>query len=375
MNWDEYFLNMAHAVAIKSKDQSTKVGAIVVGPDREIRSTGFNGLPREMNDSNPTYQKRPLKYKLFEHAERNAIFNAARFGASLRGCTIYCYLPPCSDCARAIIQAGIIRSVYEVPIDDCPERWQEDMRIAHKMLLECKVTTCVIRFNPVAYLAPSDQHIKNRVSGSVLWSTPITCDKCTCGQENDSCPGCKGKDKTPDPTQDLSMEQRLAYRLENINFPQFKDENQKEDTGITNQGSKDQTKIAGVDFAPKDHVKENKPRPTLIPFDIYMRYLADMNNIGMSELPFDVFLKYMPTAYEEGIIKYYRESWRNGFPVSVMIDAAIRHITDFFWKRNDYDIKSPTKKHHLSGAIFSLTCILQTLETRPELDDRKDLFK
>lgn len=93
----------------------------------------------------------------------------------------------------------------------------------------------------------------------------------------------------------------------------------------------------------------------------------------MSLLPMDMLEKYLVPAYEEGIAKYYRESWRKGFYVSDMVDAAQRHITDFFWKREDIDPDSPTCKHHLAGAIFSLITILHTLETRPELDDRKPM--
>lgn len=102
--------------------------------------------------------------------------------------------------------------------------------------------------------------------------------------------------------------------------------------------------------APKYNIQEGKPRPSLLPMDILMKYLCE--------------------AYEEGVIKYERESWRDGFYVSVMIDAAFRHIIAFFWGGKDVDDQSKTKKHHLSGAIFSLICILHTLETRPELDDR-----
>ena len=145
MDWDEYFLNIARSIALKSKDTSNKIGAIIVGPDKEIRSTGYNGFPRGANDFDVKKYERPLKYKYTEHAERNAIYNAARFGVSLLGCDLYCLWPPCTDCARAIIQAGIKRIVIEVPLDDCPDRWRDDMEIALKMLEECKVEINVYR--------------------------------------------------------------------------------------------------------------------------------------------------------------------------------------------------------------------------------------
>lgn len=111
IDWNKYFLNLAANVALKSKDESSKIGVVIVGPGHEIRSTGYNGFPRGMNDDDPAKQARPMKYKYFEHAERNAIYNAARFGAPVEGCTMYCLWPPCSDCARAIIQAGIVKLV------------------------------------------------------------------------------------------------------------------------------------------------------------------------------------------------------------------------------------------------------------------------
>lgn len=137
--WDQYFLEIAKTVALKSKDQSSKIGAVIIGPDYEIRSTGYNGLPRGANDEDLVKQERPMKYKYFEHAERNAIYNAARFGATTEGCSMYCLWPPCPDCARGIIQAGIKRLVVGKPIIACPARWHEDLAIAVDMLRECGV--------------------------------------------------------------------------------------------------------------------------------------------------------------------------------------------------------------------------------------------
>lgn len=142
--WDEYFMKIAETVALKSKDESTKIGAVIVGPNHEIRSTGFNGFPRGFSDNDPSKQVRPIKYKFFEHAERNAIYNAARFGASVDGCTIYCPWPPCSDCARAIIQSGIKRVINSILLQDVPERWMEDMIIAREMLVDCGVKVYTI---------------------------------------------------------------------------------------------------------------------------------------------------------------------------------------------------------------------------------------
>jgi dCMP deaminase len=112
MNWDEYFINIANAVRLKSKDQSTKIGAVIVGNGNEIVSTGYNSFPRGINDNLPERQERPEKYYWMAHAEINSILNAVRIGVSTNNCTMYmsCTLP-CPECARAIINAGIRKIV------------------------------------------------------------------------------------------------------------------------------------------------------------------------------------------------------------------------------------------------------------------------
>ena len=106
------FINIANVVKLKSKDNSTKIGVVIVGKGNEIVSTGYNSFPRGIDDTVPKRQERPEKYIWFEHAERNAIYNAARIGVSTNGCTMYmsCGLP-CADCARAIINCGIVKIV------------------------------------------------------------------------------------------------------------------------------------------------------------------------------------------------------------------------------------------------------------------------
>jgi dCMP deaminase len=137
-NWDERFLKLAHHIAAWSKDPSTKVGCVVVGPDREIRSTGFNGFPRGIDDSSARLSDRALKYPLVCHAEENAIMHAARIGVALKGCVAYVTWPPCTRCARSLIQAGIGEIVYPAGLE-IPERWQEDFAISSEMLREAQV--------------------------------------------------------------------------------------------------------------------------------------------------------------------------------------------------------------------------------------------
>ena len=111
---------------------------MVVGPHQEIRATGFNGFPRGVDDTVEERHERPAKYVWTEHAERNAIYNAARSGTSLDGCTLYVNLHPCADCARAIIQTGITLVVCPSPQLDDPA-WGEQFRIAQVMLHEASV--------------------------------------------------------------------------------------------------------------------------------------------------------------------------------------------------------------------------------------------
>ena len=106
MAWYDYFMGFARHAASKSKDPSTQVGAVAVGPDGEIRATGYNGLPRAVEDR-PERMERPAKYLWTSHAEENLVAHAARVGVSLKGCTVYVTHYPCSRCARSLIQAGV----------------------------------------------------------------------------------------------------------------------------------------------------------------------------------------------------------------------------------------------------------------------------
>src|SRR5579859_4101005 len=105
--WDEYFLNIAKVVSIKSKDPKCPVGAVIVSEDNVILSTGFNGMARGVYDNEDTLLDGEEKIKVICHAEGNAIMNAARVGGRpLQGTTIYVTKFPCIACCNAIIQAG-----------------------------------------------------------------------------------------------------------------------------------------------------------------------------------------------------------------------------------------------------------------------------
>ncbi|MAV06644.1 MAG: deoxycytidylate deaminase [Euryarchaeota archaeon] len=138
--WDRRFIDLALHISGWSKDPSTKVGCVVVGEDREIRSTGFNGFPRGIEDSMERLEDRELKYPLICHAEENAIMHAARIGISLKDCTAYVTWPPCTRCARSLIQAGVIEVVYPGDIE-IPDRWIEDFERSSSMMKEAGVIT------------------------------------------------------------------------------------------------------------------------------------------------------------------------------------------------------------------------------------------
>jgi len=137
-DWDKRFLKLAKHISEWSKDPSTQVGCVVVGPDREIRSTGFNGLPRGIEDNDERLNDREIKYPLICHAEENAIMHAARIGISLKDCTAYVTWPPCTRCARSLIQAGISTIIYPENTE-IPERWMVDFNLSLNMLKEANI--------------------------------------------------------------------------------------------------------------------------------------------------------------------------------------------------------------------------------------------
>lgn len=114
LTWDEYFMGLAHLSALRSKDPNTQVGAAIVDENHRVVSVGYNGFPMGVSDDEFPWSREgdvlTSKYAFVVHAELNAILNSQR---SVRGCTIYVSLFPCNECAKAIIQSGIKKIVYE----------------------------------------------------------------------------------------------------------------------------------------------------------------------------------------------------------------------------------------------------------------------
>lgn len=134
-SWNDTFFGLAWRLSQRSKDPSTKVGCVIVGPDREIRSMGYNGFPRGVEDR-PERMERPAKYLWTSHAEENAVAQAARVGASLKGCTAYTTHHPCSRCARSLIQAGVAAVVVGDGVTNMPS---EEFEIAVEMFREAGI--------------------------------------------------------------------------------------------------------------------------------------------------------------------------------------------------------------------------------------------
>lgn len=114
LSWDQYFMAMAHLAAFRSKDPNTQVGACIVNDQKRVVGLGYNGFPKGCDDDQYSWERKgkflDTKYPYVVHAELNAILNSIQ---NLSGCTIYVSLFPCNECAKAIIQSGITRVIYE----------------------------------------------------------------------------------------------------------------------------------------------------------------------------------------------------------------------------------------------------------------------
>lgn len=132
LSWDHYFMGLAHLSALRSKDPSTQVGAVIVDECNKVVSIGYNGLPSGCSDEEFPWGKEGTmlesKYAFVVHAELNAILNSPR---PVTNCTLYVSLFPCNECAKAIIQAGIKKVVYE-----CDKYKNTETVIASKRMMD-----------------------------------------------------------------------------------------------------------------------------------------------------------------------------------------------------------------------------------------------
>ena len=134
--WNIRFLKLAKYISVWSKDPSIKCGAVITN-DKQVISLGFNGFPQSVHDNKQIYMDREEKLRRVQHAERNAILFAQR---DLWGYEIYIYpMPPCSQCAGAIIQAGIQKVITIKPTKEQKERWKKDFATMETMFKEAEV--------------------------------------------------------------------------------------------------------------------------------------------------------------------------------------------------------------------------------------------
>ncbi|MDR0927703.1 MAG: CMP deaminase [Ignavibacteria bacterium] len=148
-DWDKLYITMCYLVGMRSLDKHTHVGSVVTDADNVLVSTGYNSLPRGIEvdaDGKRISRENGEKYFWIEHAERNAIYNAARRGTILKGCKLYVPWNPCTDCARAIIQTGISEVIIHQNGQDFYDKhtdgkWLQSYQIMHDMFDESGVET------------------------------------------------------------------------------------------------------------------------------------------------------------------------------------------------------------------------------------------
>lgn len=138
--FDEWALSLAVAVADRSRDPSTKVGAVIIRSDKTICSMGYNGFPRQMEDKPEWWDVREEKYARVIHAEMNAILNAPE---PVTGMTLYVTHPPCENCAKHVAAAGITRIVCGAS-DDIRARFNIDRSLG--LLEDCGVQVKEIEY-------------------------------------------------------------------------------------------------------------------------------------------------------------------------------------------------------------------------------------
>jgi dCMP deaminase len=134
--WDVRFMRLAREISTWSRDPSSKIGAVLVNDDRRILSTGFNGFPRGIADTEERLNDREKKYPLIVHAELNVLLAALYNGVSVKDSTLYVYgLPICSDCAKSVIQAGVKRVII-LDVHDSPDKWKKVWEELSKPMFE-----------------------------------------------------------------------------------------------------------------------------------------------------------------------------------------------------------------------------------------------
>ena len=136
--FDEWVLDCAEAVSKRSRDPSTKVGCVIVRPDKSFAAVGYNGFPRGMEDRDEWYAEREEKYDRVVHAEMNAL---AAMKETAKGCTVYVTHPPCKECTKflAAHQVGKVVWRHHVGIQN-----RFDTTRSEQILRDCGIAFAVV---------------------------------------------------------------------------------------------------------------------------------------------------------------------------------------------------------------------------------------
>lgn len=141
MKWHNRFSDLAELIATWSKDPSTKVGAVIVR-ERVVISTGYNGLPKRVEDISRRLDDRELKYPMTVHAELNAILQAE---TNLKDAHLYVTHHPCARCAGTIIQSGISKVFVRQGESTLNSNWDKEKQMAQDMFLEAGVVLVMFK--------------------------------------------------------------------------------------------------------------------------------------------------------------------------------------------------------------------------------------
>ena len=140
ITWDEFFMRVAIAAQLRSKDPNTQVGACIADTNHRILSVGYNGTPSALNDDDFPWgtSDDPLqdKHNDVVHAEANAVLNYRGSLKDLSHASVYVTLFPCHECAKILAQAGIGEVVY---LDDKYDG-TDGNRISKRILSSCGIS-------------------------------------------------------------------------------------------------------------------------------------------------------------------------------------------------------------------------------------------
>lgn len=137
--WHRRWLQLARHISTFSKDPSTKVGAVIIDKNNKLVSIGYNGFPKDVEDTTERYLDKKIKYSMIVHAEQNAILNT---NVDLQDCTLYVYPTLmkgacCNECAKSVATKGIKNVVYYKTEPN--ERWTDQGKTTLTMFAESNV--------------------------------------------------------------------------------------------------------------------------------------------------------------------------------------------------------------------------------------------